>query len=287
MRTQRVGSVALDEARLRKDLDHVATTPFSEAYSNYLIGGPWKSWVLWSPGGDRGDGVMTTYDYAESASFTDCARGLPYLQELITSVADTERLNFVRLAMFSDSVIVPHRDYIELADLPEASRHEHRVHLPLVTHDECYFSDGAQVYRMRAGEVWFLDAAQVHAAASFVKEPRIHLIFDMVGRPSADPLLKVGDGRTDGSVPQDRVVHRPPLSPADRDALAALAGVLTEDTYGEVFSIVVKKHFRVDGGKDFAWRTMSALAEACADPGVVTRVREQRRYYELERSAEE
>lgn len=287
MQTQRVDTLTLDEERLRKDLDTITATPFSEAYSNYLIGSPWKNWVLWSPGGDRGDGDMAKYDYAESASFTECARGLQYLQEVITSVVDTGRLNFVRLAMISDCVIVPHRDYIELADLPEEKRHEHRVHVPLVTHDECFFSDGEIVYRMCEGEVWFLDAAQVHAAASFAKQPRIHLILDMVPPLSAEPLLKVGDGRTDGTVPADRVIPRPPLPAADRTALAGLAGVLTRDTFNEVFSIVIKKHFRYDGGEDFAWEIMSALAEACPDPEVGVRTRELRRYFELERSAEE
>jgi hypothetical protein len=285
MQTQRVGSIAIDEARLRKDLDHVTTTPFSEAYSNYLIGGLWKNWVLWSPGGDRGDGLVTKYSYGESGSFTDCASELPYLREIITEVADLDRLNFVRLVMISDCVIIPHRDYIELADVPDAIRHEHRVHIPLVTHDDCYFSDRQVVYRMRAGEVWFFDAGKVHAAASFVKDPRIHLIFDLVDRPSSDPLLKVGVGAVEGSVPADRVVARPPLPPTDRNALAELAGVLTMDTFNEVFSIVIKKHFRFDGGEDFAWEAMTALAQDCRDPEVLVRVRELRRYFELDRSA--
>lgn len=287
MRTQRVGSVALDEARLQKDLDHIATIPFSEAYSNFLIGGPWKSWVLWSPGGDRGDGVMTKYEYARSGTFTDCANELPYLKELVSDVADLDRLNFVRLARISDCVIVPHRDYIELADLPDSARHEHRVHLPLVTHDECFFGDHEAVYRMGLGEVWFFDAAQVHAAASFVEDPRFHLIFDMVDKPSDIPMLKVGDGRTDGGLPQDRVIPRPPLPAADRDALAGLAGVLTMDTFKEVFSIVIKKQFRFDCGDDFAWTTITDLAHVCSDPRVLVRVRELRRYFELDRPAEE
>ena len=287
MRTHYVASLELDEARLRKDLDHVATIGFSEAYSNYLIGGPWKSWVLWSPGGDRGDGVMTRYAFGERGSFTACGAQLPYLQEIITGVADLDRLNFVRLAAFSDSVIVPHRDLIEMAELPEANRTEHRVHIPLVTHDECYFSDRNVVYRMKEGEVWHFDASQVHAAASFVKEPRLHLIFDLVDIPSAEPLLKVGDATAEPIIPPERIIDRPKLTPADREAIAALSGVLTKDNLNEVFSIVIKKHFRFDGGEEFAWDTMTSLAAACADPDVPARTRELRRYFELERSAEE
>jgi hypothetical protein len=285
MRTRYVSTVALDAARLAKDLEHSASFRYSEAYSDYLIGGPWKSATLWARGGDAGDGVLTSYAYDRAATFTEHGEQLPYLQELITNTVDTTRLNFVRLARISDSVIVPHRDFLELGEIPEDARSAHRLHIPLVTHEDCYFSEDNTVYRMRQGEIWFFDASRIHAVASLTNVERIHLIFDFFDADRGGPLVTVEDDGYGDGVPADRAVARPPLSDSDRANLLRLADVLTMDTFGEIFSIIIKKHFRYDGGDDFVWNTMTAAARACEDPAVLPHTLELHRYYTLERSA--
>jgi L-proline cis-4-hydroxylase len=276
MRTRYVTTVPLDAARLEKDLQHSTSFRYSEAYSDYLIGGPWKNVTLFARGGDAGDGVLTNYAYDLDPAFTEYGAQLPYLQELVTGTVDTSRI--------SNSVIVPHRDFLELGDIPADARSAHRLHIPLVTHDECYFSEDNTVYRMRPGEIWFFDASRLHAVASLKNVERIHLIFDFFGADGG-PLVTVGDeGYADG-VPADRAVDRPPLSDVDRTSLHRLADVLTMDTFGEIFSIIIKHHFRYDGGDDFSWQTMMAIARACKDPAVLPHTLELHRYYTLERSA--
>src|SRR6266540_1237104 len=249
MRTRYVTTLPLDAARLAKDLELSASFQYSEAYSDYLIGGPWKSCMLWAPGGDSGDGVVTNYQYDQGATFTEYGRQLPYLQELITETVEPARLQFVRLAMVANSVIIPHRDLLELKDLPETSRNAHRMHIPLVTNPSCFFNEGNVVFRMREGELWFLDASEIHSVASFSTEPRIHMMLDFVEGPGE--LLKVEDARA--GIPAGRVVDRPPLPDRDRAALLRLADVLTMDTVNDVFSIVIKTHYRHDGGDGFVW----------------------------------
>ncbi len=286
MRTHYVGSVALDPARLAKDLDRCRSFEWSEAYSDYVFGGSWKSLMLWARGGDAGDGVVTSYAYDKPSAFTEYGEQLPYVRELITSHADLTRLNFARLALVSDSVIIPHRDLLELSDLPDDARNAHRMHIPLATNDDCFFSEDNVVYQMREGEVWFLDASQVHSVAVLSGEARVHLMLDFVNMPGDDPLARV-DGaasETDG-IPADRVVARPPLTEAEGADLLNLAAVLTMDTFGEVFSIVIKKHFRRDGGDGFVWDTMTEIASATGDAEVLAHILELQRHYTLERSA--
>ncbi|MEO3808377.1 aspartyl/asparaginyl beta-hydroxylase domain-containing protein [Sphaerisporangium sp. B11E5] len=284
MRTRYVTTVELDEARLAKDLEQSASFHYSEAYSNYLIGGPWKSAMVWATGGDTGTGVLTNYAYDQRSTFTEYGGQLPYIQELITDVADLSRLQFVRLAVFSDSVIIPHRDFLELSDVPEEARSAHRLHIPLVTHDNCFFSEDNVVYRMRAGEIWYFDAARIHSVASLSSEPRIHLIFDFADRSGAGPLVN-GEPEAEGEgIPAGRRVERPPLPDARRANLLRLADVLTMDNFREVFSIVIKTHFRWDGGENFAWDTMTGLARACEDPAVLPHTLNLQRYYTLDRS---
>ncbi len=285
MRTRYVTTIPLDADRLAKDLEQSRSFRYSEAYSDYLIGGPWKNCILWAPGGDSGDGVVTNYAYDQRPAFTEYGNQLPYLQELIAETVDLDRLNFVRLVPIANTVIIPHRDLLELSDLPDDARNAHRMHIPLVTNEECFFSEGNTVYRMRAGEVWFFDASQIHSVVSFADPPRVHLIFDFVDTPGAAPLLKVADEGAGTGIPADRAVARPPLSDAGRADLTRLADVLTMDTFREIFSVVIKKHFRCDGGEDFAWDTMTALARASRDPAVLAHTLELHRYFTLERSA--
>lgn len=284
MRTHYVATLDLDAAGLAKDLELAETFHWSEAYSDYLFGGAWKSCMLWARGGDAGDGVVANYAYDRAPTFTENARQLPFLNELITETVDLSRLNFVRLAKVANSVIIPHRDLLELSDLPDDARNAHRMHIPLATNDDCLFSEGNTVYRMRQGDVWFLDASQIHTVAALSSRPRIHLIFDFVNMPGTGPLTSVAGAREEAGIPADRIVQRQRLTDAERAHLSSLADVLTIDTFSEIFSIVIKTHFRRDGGDGFAWDTMIALAQASHDLAVLPYALELHRYLTLERA---
>jgi L-proline cis-4-hydroxylase len=285
MRTHYVADISLDDERLAKDLEQSGSIPWSEAYSDFVFGGSWKSCMLWARGGDAGDGVVTNYDHDRPATFTQFGNKLPYLRELIAGVADLDRLNFVRLAKVQNSVIIPHRDLLELSDLADDTRNAHRMHIPLATNEDCFFNEGDTVFRMRKGEVWFLDASEIHSVAVLSDEERIHLMFDFVNVPSDKPLITVGGGSADAGIPQDRMVKRPPLTDAEHARLLRLADVITPETINEVFSIVIKKHFRCDGGDSFVWNTMIEIARGADDPAILRNVEELRRHYTLERSA--
>jgi L-proline cis-4-hydroxylase len=285
MRTHYVATTSLDELRLAKDLAQSNSFLWSEAYSDYVFGGAWKSCMLWARGGNVGSGIVTNYDHDQPSAFTRYGDQLPYLRELITTVADLDRLNFVRLAMVSNSVIIPHRDLLELSELPDSARNAHRMHIPLATNDDCFFTEGNTVFRMKKGEVWFLDASQIHSVAVLSNEPRVHLMFDFVNVPSARPLITMESKNKGIGIPDDRTVKRPSLTEAGHLNLLRLADVLTMDTFNEIFSIVIKNHFRYDGGGDFVWNTMIAIARASANPEALAHAEELRRHYTLERSA--
>jgi L-proline cis-4-hydroxylase len=285
MRTHYVAATSLDDERLAKDLQETEAFVWSEAYSDYVFGGAWKSCMLWSRGGEVGDGVVTNYDHDRPSAFTPYGDQLPYLRELIATVADLDRLNFVRLAKVRNSVIIPHRDLLELSELADEARNAHRLHIPLVTNEDCFFNEGNTVFRMRQGEIWFLDASQIHSVAVLSDEPRVHLMLDFVDVPSPKPLITIEGQREGGGIPADRTVRRPPLPEADYARLLGLADVLEMNTFNEIFSIVIKKNYRYDGGDEFIWNTMIAIAGASKDPELLAYARELRRHSTLERSA--
>lgn len=285
MRTELVATIPLDAARLAEDLEATASFRHSETYGDYLLGGPWMNWVLWAAGGESGDGNLAKYAYDQPATFTEYGKQLPYLQELITNTVDLAALNFVRLAVISESIIVPHRDLLEFAEVPEKARPAHRLHIPLVTNENAFFSEDNTVYQMKEGEVWFLDVSRIHSVITLSATPRFHLIFDFVDQPGSSPLVTLEPERRDAGIAADRVVARPQLPDSDRADVMQLAAVLNMDNFGEVFGIVIKKHLRYDGGDDFIWDTMIALARGCKDPAVLPYTLERHRYYTLERSA--
>lgn len=256
--TQLAGYVEMDEDKVRDELQIAANFHFSEAYSEYVCGGPWKSCMIWASGGNSGDGLISNYDHSKKSSITGYGERLPYLRQVVESHFDLEHLNFARLAVIEDSVTFPHRDLRELQDMRQDAQNSYRVHIPLVTNDNCFFTEDNVVYRMRTGEVWFFDASKIHGAASLTREPRTHLILDFseAGRNNFARF----EVNPDGVIPHDRIVSREPLCESDMDALLGLAGVINMDNFRDIAGIVIKTHYRKDGGADFVWSALERIA---------------------------
>lgn len=285
VQTQLVGRLDLDTDAVEAELAHAATKfAFSEAYSDYLCGGPWKSAMLWASGGATGTGLVTDYDHASRSAVTEFGERLPYLRQLVETNFNLANLNFARLAVMSNSVTVPHRDLLELNDIPEDTRTAHRVHVPLVTSGDAYFTQDNVVYRMRAGEVWFFDASRVHGAAALSPATRTHLIMDF-SNAGGDGDLTRFPLRPTGTVPADRIVRRPELSDAERKDLLGLAAVIDPDNYRDVFSIVIRKHYRSDGGDNFVWDTLDEIGRQSQNEDVRAKIQELHRFFLMERSA--
>lgn len=283
MRTYRIGKLDIDQTKLLEELELIAHFEFSEAYSSYLCGGPWKSCMLWSIGGEPGDGFVTNYDYDKPPARTKYADQLPYLTEVIERSFDLKRLNFARLAIISNSVIIPHKDLLELGNVPPRARNAHRVHVPLITNENCYFSEDNVVYQMKFGEAWFFDSSHMHSAASFSEQNRVHLMLDFADVDDTSKLLKF---RSDDQeeIPQESIQARSNLTDAEREALLSLAAVIDVDNYKDIFSIVIKKHYRKDGGDNFVWDTIIKIAKSSSNEAVHSKIKELHQYFLVQRS---
>jgi hypothetical protein len=71
--------------------------------------------------------------------------------------------------------IKPHRDHGLSLEQGEA-----RLHLPLQTNDLLKFFVNEQLVPMQAGELWYINADQVHHVANKGSESRINLVLDCV-----------------------------------------------------------------------------------------------------------
>jgi len=264
VQTQLLTRLELDEAALEVELALASTFPFVEPYTDFQCGRrPWRSCMIWSPGGQVGDGVLEGYDAVEPCCPTPHGAHLEHLSWLIRSTFAVDQLLFVRLVEMSETVLVPHRDRHVVA---------HRLHVPLRTSDECLFMEGNCVFRMLPGEVWSIDLEELHSAVVFDQTRRLHLILDFRDAPSIEGLVTLPTtGRT--GIPSDHIVERPPLSSIEEQALIELSRVVDADNFTDVFGTVIRKQFRRDGGDDLAWRVMREIAARSGDDLVRERVR--------------
>ncbi|MGR5913138.1 aspartyl/asparaginyl beta-hydroxylase domain-containing protein [Bacillus cereus] len=90
----------------------------------------------------------------------------------------------VRTRNLVDAMVIPHRDFVEFS---HSTKQRFRVFLALEDNKMAFHSDEEAVFRIRKGEIWFLDAAIGHAAANFSKDSRVFLCLDYVFDSDFDP----------------------------------------------------------------------------------------------------
>ncbi|GAB1331542.1 aspartyl/asparaginyl beta-hydroxylase domain-containing protein [Streptomyces sp. NPDC093260] len=281
MRTQLIGKLDLDRTRLSEDLEATFGINFAEPYDEFVCGRPWKSAMLMAPGGGEGS-LLSQFDPSTPAEFTADGDRLPYVQELIRTHFATEHITFVRLIALSKSVLVPHCDYVELSDEVSKERIAHRVHIVLSTGEDAMFNESDSVYRMKEGEVWFIDVTKPHSAGVIGETRRVHLLIDVADVADVKDLFKF-DHELSGGIPQSNLCVRPELTEGEREGLHALSGIIDEENIMDVLGLVIKKHYRKDGGANFVWSTMQEIARLSNDERIVKKVADLYRHTNLER----
>ncbi|XXX72877.1 aspartyl/asparaginyl beta-hydroxylase domain-containing protein [Sorangium sp. So ce134] len=277
MDTHRITTLALDAGRLQPDLARALRLRRKGACGELICGG-WRSCMLWNGSGDADD--ARPEDRPRPAKQTAHGKALPYISDLLQRTFDLDRLRFARLARLAPgSVIVPHRDSLELRE-PLT-----RLHVPLATDGDCYSAEDDIVYRMRCGEVWFLDATRPHSAASFSGEDCVHLILDFVAVDSIDSVMRVPASRQ-RSIPPESVARRNPLAPGEKDALFAMASIIDRTNYKDVLAILIKKCFTADLIVSTVFDWLSAMAALSGDRELMDRVKRHEEHCLIQRQDE-
>ncbi|MEV0642240.1 aspartyl/asparaginyl beta-hydroxylase domain-containing protein [Streptomyces sp. NPDC050619] len=263
MQTQILGHVELDATTLAHELKMSESLTYAEPYDEFQCGRrPWRSRMLYAPGGEVGDGVLSHYDSSLPVRPTVHGEQLPHLKDVIEANFPKKHLLFARLVSMTESVLVPHRDLHVVA---------HRLHVPLRTSEQCLFLQENTVFRMLPGEVWSLDLTQMHSAAVMDRTDRVHLLLDFPGDAPVEDFI-ASPGGAEASL-ADRTVPRPEMSESERRAALDLARLIDSDNITDVFAILIRKQFRRDGGAEFAWEALSAVAEKSRNPEVESYVR--------------
>lgn len=68
----------------------------------------------------------------------------------------------------------------EHRDMNFSLTHSHRVHLPIVTNDEVWFSVGSETINMHEGQLYEINNRRLHSVDNKGSDDRVHLILDFV-----------------------------------------------------------------------------------------------------------
>ena len=266
-----LGRIDLDSA-VADDVAQVQAFPTREEYDEYSSG-LWQSCSLWNASGDAEDALYR--DFSGPLLQTEYGRMLPAIDELLGETFSFDHLKMVRTRNLVDGIVIPHRDFLEI---PEGRSRCFRVLMCLEDNPQAFHSDEDGVFRMRAGEVWYLDASLTHAAANFSTDSRVALCLDYIFPGSFEPAdVFVDPSRRDTDL-APTVPHRDPVPAAFDAALDGLSHVLTHETFREVAFLLAKLHFRFDVAVDACYDWLLAIASRTGDPELVEKTRLLRRY---------
>jgi hypothetical protein len=220
--------------------------------------------------GDPGDIDFGGHDGPPQA--TSLLARLPYISDLLASTWKTEHLLWARIFMCEDGMLIPHRDYL---DLPEDEFT--RVHIPLQLGSASLHSEEGSVFRMRKGEVWFVDGTVNHAAYSYDGAPRLYLSADLRADVPFEELF-VDPSNAKHDVRPD-FVELPPL-PGDFDVtIDGMARVLGHDSMEDIISVLSKVHFNhaAECGDMYEW--LIEAATRSGDESLVTSAKDKRAFF--------
>lgn len=268
MQSRIIGRVALDEALLAKDMQVINTLEFNKSYSEYAIG-DWRNCVLWNESGDHTDTIFN--DYTGLPKPTALGKKTEYLSSLIEETFNLEYLRWARIFAVKDGMLRPHRDYLEFED-QEFSR----CHIPIQTDESCLHTERNQVFHMRKGEVWYLDASQPHSACSFSGIDRMTINLDFFSDVPFEKLFK-DDSYVDDAQPH--MVERPAMTPEYYESLMNLSQSLHPYTYNDIIILLSKVHYIRDADPGDMYDWLIEICKRSNQDDLVTKAREMKKYF--------
>lgn len=232
MGAYRIATCELDAKALGPELVRLLDFPFSQAYSDFIVG-KWGACSLWNLSGTAEDGLIRRFDGLPQP--TGLLASLPYLARLLPAIWNMQHVRAVRVFVLWPGVVLPHRDFLDLGECYT------RMHLVLKTHAGCLHSEAERVYHMREGEVWLLDAEQVHAACNTSESPRIHVCADCTpGMACADLLASGLASEPDVGM----TLTRAALSEADLQEIQDYARSINQENFRQILGWLAMRHFQ-------------------------------------------
>lgn len=265
MRSHILGRIELDQERLKKDLEYLAAVPTVEEEYNEFSNGFWKNIPLYNASGGSEDRLYRDLE-GEPAQPTEHANQVPYLNEIITTVYDVDRLQMARTRNLKNAIVIPHRDFVELDREPERY---FRTFMVLEESPLAFHSDDDTVIHMRPGEIWFLDAAAVHSAVNFSDFSRQSLCVDLAFDGTFDEKEIFADTTVYAPGGTPDIPSRKPFTRDGVEKILSLANVIDRENFRDILFLLSKKHFTHDVHPSETYEWLIAISKKAGDDKMV------------------
>ncbi|MQS06020.1 aspartyl/asparaginyl beta-hydroxylase domain-containing protein [Streptomyces alkaliphilus] len=277
-----LGKIDFDIPRLAEDVAAVKTMRKGRETYDEFSSGFWKNVPLWNENGDGSDGLFR--DFGLPARPTEYASHVPYLTEVLEERFNLRQLVMVRARDIVDASMMPHKDFLELEEDPS---HQFRVMIVLEDNEATYNSDEEKVFRMRTGEVWFLDAAGVHCAANFSTESRVSLCLDFSFNGPFTPadIFSSPNLYEPGSEPM--IVKRQPLPEHFEMDIRRMAVACNRHNFRDLAFALAKLHFSYEVPNDACYDWLIEIADRTDDPALVAKAEQAKDFYIADRKIHE
>ena len=167
---------------LRSELEAVLKEEWPLHFNQRDFNGDWRSISLRSASGESND----IYAHPESTYSNTPILGLmPYVNSILEAWhCEKEAVRLLSLA--PGSHIKPHRD-------PGCAYQDgiFRIHIPIITNPDVYFTLEEEKLHLGAGECWYLNFAATHSIVNNGSMPRVHLVIDGIRNSWTDNVFTV------------------------------------------------------------------------------------------------
>lgn len=269
-----IGKFNLNEELLKKDLDTIANFPVIPEEYDEFSSCYWMNNLLWNASNDKNDTMYRDFDHA--AQQTEYGKQLPYINSLLEEYFTFDNLKMIRTRNLVDAMVIPHKDFVEFS---HSTKQRFRVFLALEDNEKAFHSDEEAVFRIRKGEIWFLDAAIGHAAANFSKDSRVFLCLDYVFDGDFNPSDIFKDKKTYNPDLERFIVKRDELDETfEEELITSLSKVISRINFKDVVFFLSKIHFEKDipVAKCYDWQDQ--IAERSGDQAIVQKAKHLRAY---------
>jgi quercetin dioxygenase-like cupin family protein len=169
-----------DAKRLSVELDGILKEDWPLHFNTRDFNGDWRSISLRSATGASNDIYSHPTDTYKNTPVLD---KMPYTKEIIDAwQCEKESIRLLSLAPGSN--IKPHKDQ-------GCAYHDgvFRIHIPIVTNPEVYFTIEEEKLQLLAGECWYMNFSATHSIVNEGTTSRVHLIMDGIRNSWTDELF--------------------------------------------------------------------------------------------------
>jgi hypothetical protein len=173
-------SYTYDRDKLSAELGNVLQQDWPLHFNSKDFDGDWRSISLRSASGSSSDIYASpSADYKN----TPVLDMMPYVKEILdTWHCEKETVRLLSLAPGSE--IKPHKD------MGCGYRDGYfRIHIPIITNPDVYFTIHDEVLHLQEGECWYMDFSLTHSIVNRGNTARVHLIMDGIRNEWTDQLF--------------------------------------------------------------------------------------------------